>query len=90
FPQLWNQFSRLTLVDFNMTERVTIDLDLDWSRADSSPNTSAKGSGRCVRGLTDFCIIEVKRDGRGAGSVVTKRMREGHVHPTRFFSARKN
>jgi len=52
-PSLSNDFYRLTLVNHDKTERVTIDYDLKFT----NPRTSLS------RSLTDIVIVEVKRDG---------------------------
>lgn len=60
-PSVENRFNRITLVNKKMTERLTIDLDLQFHniRNDNS------------RSLDDVVIIEVKRDGRVPSPAVT-------------------
>ncbi len=49
-PQLWISFSRITLVNRLQPERVTLDLDLDFSAGDARRN------------LSDIMIAEVKQE----------------------------
>ena len=49
-PQLWSSFSRITLVNRRQPERVTLDLDLDFS------------DGNAQRNFPDIIIAEVKQE----------------------------
>ncbi len=54
-PEVSTSFSRFTLVDKEMTERLTIDFNLEFKNF---------RSGMVVDGLDDLVIIELKQDGR--------------------------
>ena len=69
-PHLRTSFQRITLVNKQKTERVTIDLNLEWTNI---INTSIK----CY---PDLVIIEVKRDGN-SHSPIMKILDAAHVHP---------
>lgn len=70
---LENRFKRITLVNRNMTERLTIDTDLRFN----NPNTGA------VRTLDGFVVIELKRDGN-TDSPVLRMLRDLRIQPARF------
>lgn len=53
-PRIENSFKRLTLVNNDMTERLTIDMDIEFHNLDTDM--------RCQ--LPGLVIIELKRDGR--------------------------
>ncbi|MDE6083087.1 MAG: polyphosphate polymerase domain-containing protein [Muribaculaceae bacterium] len=72
-PKIENSFSRITLVNRKMTERITIDTSLRFS----NPNT---GLDYDLEGLV---IIELKRDGK-AHSPVAEMLREMRVFPSGF------
>ena len=59
-PAVANTFRRITLVNNEMTERLTIDLDLTLSNL---------RSGSQVR-LADTVVVEVKRDGRSHSPII--------------------
>lgn len=52
-PQLQNQFTRITLVDNNETERITIDTGIKFKTADSNTYSS----------IEQLVIVEIKQDG---------------------------
>lgn len=52
-PHLWTKFHRITLVNKQKTERLTIDLDLVWDNVVSHEMKTYK----------DLVIVELKRDG---------------------------
>ena len=52
-PQIKNSFQRITLVDKNMTERVTLDLDLTYQNLSNGNNKSVDG----------LVIVEMKQNG---------------------------
>ncbi len=71
--QIENRFSRITLVNKALTERLTIDMDLRFHN--------------CLTGKTckldDLVIIELKRDGNIISSS-TEMLRSLHIQPARF------
>lgn len=71
--QVENHFSRLTLVNKAMTERLTIDTDLWFHNMKTDKICSLDG----------LVIVELKRDGRIA-SPVQGMMRTLHIHPYGF------
>lgn len=72
-PQIENSFTRLTLVNKAMTERLTIDTDLRFHNL---------VSGECAD-LTGLVIIELKRDGR-AHSPISEILRLLRIVPSGF------
>lgn len=71
--RLENRFRRITLVNRQMTERLTIDSDLRFHNIVSGKACS----------LDDLVIIELKRDGMAA-SPVTSMLRTLRIHPAKF------
>lgn len=61
-PQIENNFERITLINKNMTERLTIDTNLRF-------HNLVSGIDRDLNGLV---IIELKRDGRTVSPILTK------------------
>ena len=72
-PALRNWFTRITLVNKTMTERVTIDTGLRFHSFRSGIDTS----------LDQAVIIELKRDGNQPSPLLTM-LRELHIHPHGF------
>ncbi len=70
-PQLWSSFSRITLVNRHQPERVTLDLDLDFS------------AGNARRGLPDIIIAEVKQERDDRHSPMREHLRQQRVRPMR-------
>ena len=68
-----NRFSRITLVNKSLTERLTIDTGLRFH--------NFKTGNQCA--LNDFVIIELKRDGN-VHSPIQEMLRRLHVHPAKF------
>ncbi len=60
-PNIENRFSRITLVNRNMTERITIDYNLQFHNIVTD---------NCYR-LDDIVIIELKRNGREPSPIVS-------------------
>lgn len=71
--QIENRFSRITLVNRNMTERLTIDTDLRFHNC---------RTGKTCK-LNDLVIIELKRDGHTMSSS-SGMLHSLHIHPARF------
>lgn len=63
-PTLRNDFSRFTLVNKQLNERITIDIDLNFSVNDMQ------------KALRHICIAELKMDGSSSGSAFKAIMRE--------------
>lgn len=72
--QIENHFFRITLVNKEMTERVTIDTDLEFHNL--TTDRRAK--------LPDIGIIEWKRDGRVRGSLLDKILKDLRIHESGF------
>lgn len=72
-PQLENSFNRITLVNNDRTERLTIDTSLRFHNRTSG----------CDCDLTGLAIIELKRDGR-AHSPVLEMLRQLRIKPQGF------
>lgn len=69
-PHLWTKFHRITLVNKQKTERLTIDLDLVWDNVVSHEMKTYK----------DLVIVELKRDGN-VPSHMTDIMLAHRIHP---------
>lgn len=72
-PQLENEFRRITLVSRSMTERLTIDLGLNFHNLRNTQRTS----------LERITIIELKRDGR-TPSPMHDTLMKMHIHTSSF------
>ncbi len=71
-PALWVSFSRLTLINKEASERITIDLDLRFKRGEDTFQ------------LPEFAVIEVKRDGKNHTSPLTKAIQQLRVPSKRM------
>lgn len=71
-PCLWNGYSRITLVNQAQTERVTLDIDLDFAWQTNRV------------GLPGIVIAEVKQEGSAAPSEFIDLMRTQHVARSSF------
>ena len=72
-PTLENEFHRITLVNHNRTERVTLDTDLRYHHILSGQE----------RAMNPLVIIELKRDGL-CTSPILGMLRQLHIHPHGF------
>ena len=72
-PTMENQFSRITLVNHNKTERLTIDFDVHFKNHE----TGEEGE------IENIVIIELKRDGRVA-SPILEMLRKLRIKPSGF------
>lgn len=72
-PSIDIQFSRLTLVNKGMTERVTIDTDLTFTNSRNGNSST----------LPQIAVIELKRDGR-QHSLMQDLLLEMRVFPAKF------
>ena len=73
-PQIENHFYRITLVDRNMSERVTIDTNLEFHNLVTDRRLSFDNIG----------IIEWKRDGRSRGSKLGEILKDLRIRPSGF------
>jgi len=69
--QIWTNFSRITLVDRGMRERVTLDCDLTFR------------SGERQREFPDLVIAEIKQESDNRSSLVRQQLRRQGVRPLR-------
>ena len=69
-PQLGNQFKRITLVNRDQTERLTLDFDLQFHLS----------NGVATHVFKNAAIIEVKQNKR-AESVITRMLRNENIRP---------
>lgn len=71
-PKLWNTFTRITLVNKALCERVTLDVDLAFSNGSRSAQ------------LDGIVVAEVKQAGRDCPSEFLAQMQAFKVHPQGF------
>ena len=72
-PALGNRFNRITLVNYDKTERLTIDFDLQFFNYETQEE----------RDMDNIVIIELKRDGR-VPSPILPMLRELRIKPSGF------
>lgn len=72
-PTVRNYFRRITLVNFEKTERLTIDFDLNFSNYETGVTAS----------MAEAVIIELKRDGR-VPSPILPLLRQLRIHESGF------
>ena len=68
-PSLWNSFNRITLVNKNAKERVTIDLNLSFSLDDNEKR------------YDDLVIIELKQERYNRKSPIVEILKKNRIHP---------
>ena len=68
-PQLWTEFTRVTLGHKSCPERITIDCDLQFRSGDDATT------------LPDLSIIEVKQERDDRQTAIRRQLREQHVRP---------
>lgn len=73
-PQIENHFYRITLVNREMTERITIDTNIQFHNLTTDLTES----------LDNIAIIEWKRDGRNKDMRLEPLLRKLHIHPSGF------
>lgn len=71
-PQLWSHFSRITLVDRRQPERVTLDLNLEFS------------FNGVKKGLPRIAIVEVKQERESRCSSIRGYLRQERIRPMRI------
>ena len=72
-PRLRTRFRRITLVNKQLTERLTIDMDLRWDNVVSGKSMT----------YPELVVIELKRNGH-ATSRMMQIMQEAHIHPLKI------
>jgi hypothetical protein len=85
-PKTWTRFDRLTLVNHELTERVTVDYNLRFRAANETSASGMPGdlSTPWSRPERDFCVIEVKRGESGTPSLALQTLRNHRAFPTSF------
>ena len=68
-PSLWNAFNRITLVNIQSMERVTLDLNLSFKMNDVEKN------------FENLVVVEVKQERINRKSKIVKALRTIHQHP---------
>jgi hypothetical protein len=71
-PSLYNNFSRMTLVNKNESERITIDVDLSFSFG-----TDEKKFDRLV-------VVEIKQEGKRLNTTINRALKSMSILPTNF------
>ncbi len=71
-PSLINNFTRLTLVNKNFKERCTIDIDLQFQKADKAI------------ALENLVIVEIKSDGSPSNSPLARELRDQRIKTSGF------
>lgn len=71
-PALQNNFRRITLVNKNMNERCTIDLNLQFEY-----------KGKLIQ-LNDMVIVEIKTEGKAGNSPLSMALRDLRIKPSGF------
>lgn len=74
YPKLGNQFIRLTLVNKDLTERITLDYNLNFTDIKYNKNISANG----------VCIAEIKKDKNSKKSPFITNLNEMRIRPSGF------
>ncbi|MBL7964546.1 MAG: polyphosphate polymerase domain-containing protein [Flavobacteriales bacterium] len=69
-PTLWNRFTRLTFVDHDRTERLTVDMSIRF--------TTINGSEKALEGI---CVAELKRQRGPGASHFAQAVRERGIRP---------
>lgn len=72
YPTLNNNFNRITLVNKNSPERVTLDLNLSYTMADKSSE------------VPSLCVAEIKQSRSSGLSQIEWVFRENHILPMNF------
>ncbi|MCH5239319.1 MAG: polyphosphate polymerase domain-containing protein [Muribaculaceae bacterium] len=73
-PQIENHFYRITLVNKELTERITIDTDIEFHNLQTG----------CSKKLPSIGIVEWKRDGISGKSGMGMLLRKLHIHQSGF------
>lgn len=70
YPTVMSSFDRITLVNYERTERITIDANLNFSNCRTGVNTDSK----------ELVIVELKQDGK-ATSLLKEKLAEYRIFP---------
>ena len=71
-PALYNNFNRITLVNNNHPERVTIDTNLSFKSADKE------------KIFDNLVVIEIKQEGKRLNTIINKALKLMSILPTNF------
>ena len=71
-PSLYNNFSRMTLVNKNESERITIDVDLSFS------------FGTDEKKFDKLVVVEIKQEGRRLNTTINRALKSMSILPTNF------
>ena len=71
-PSLYNNFSRMTLVNKNESERITIDVDLSFS------------FGTDEKKFDKLVVVEIKQEGKRLNTTINKALKSMSILPTNF------
>lgn len=87
-PKLWNKFTRLTLVEVQTKERITIDYNLKYSVSQTETSRYGHSSLRDRHGgtvdLSNLVIAEVKQEKYTISSDFIQLMRKTRIYPMRI------
>ena len=71
-PSLYNNFSRMTLVNKNESERITIDVDLSFS------------FGTDEKKFDKLVVVEIKQEGKRLNTTINRALKSMSILPTNF------
>ena len=71
-PSLYNNFSRMTLVNKNESERITIDVDLSFS------------FGTDEKKFDKLVVVEIKQEGKRLNTTINRALKSMSLLPTNF------
>ena len=71
-PSLYNNFSRMTLVNKNESERITIDVDLSFS------------FGTDEKKFDKLVVVEIKQEGKRLNTTINRVLKSMSILPTNF------
>ena len=71
-PSLYNNFSRMTLVNKNESERITIDVDLSFS------------FGTDEKKFDKLVVVEIKQEGKILNTTINRALKSMSILPTNF------
>ncbi|MDA9356919.1 polyphosphate polymerase domain-containing protein [Flavobacteriaceae bacterium] len=71
-PSLYNNFSRMTFVNRNESERITIDMDLSFSFGDKEKK------------FDKLVVIEIKQEGKRLNTTINRALKSMSILPTNF------
>ena len=71
-PSLYNNFSRMTLVNKNESERITIDVDLSFSFRNDKKK------------FDKLVVVEIKQEGKRLNTTINRALKSMSILPTNF------